>query len=73
MQHLSELMLNLFEVSCSGMTCLVWRLVGKGCSGIVSCVQAVPCAGAVRYSSVGRRNGFVWPLKGRPFKACEFL
>ena len=47
------------------------RGVGGGES--VSCVRAVPCAGAVKYSSVGRRNGFIWPLEGRPVQAFELL
>jgi hypothetical protein len=56
-----------------GMTCIVWDggrgVVVKVCSATMLFLVWVPW----EYSSVGCRNGFIWPMEGRPVKACELL
>jgi len=43
--------------------------VVKACSASTRCLVRV----LWEYSSVGHRNGFIWPLEGRPVQACELL
>jgi len=45
------------------------EIIVKACSASTRCLVRV----LWEYSSVGRRNSFIWPLVGRPVQACKLL
>jgi len=45
------------------------EIVVKACSASTHCLVRV----LWKYSSVGCRNGFIWPLECRSVQACELL